>query len=105
LPRALDALGVTRADAAALSWLIGPVITGTLAFDPEAAPPLDRPLGVPGETGASGDCGTVLGLDGLSVGAVGGTGFTNCACADPNAKHTTIALTHPAATSFARATR
>jgi hypothetical protein len=78
---------------------------GTPTFDPGVPPEPDRPLGAPCETGASGDCGTVLGLDGLSVGVVGGTGFTDCACAGPNAKHAVIAITHPAVTSFAEAAR
>jgi hypothetical protein len=87
------------------SWLAGPTIAGTPALDPEVAPEPDRPLGAPGETGASGDCGTVLGLDGLSVGVVGGTGCTSCACAGPNTKHATIAVTDPAVISFAEAAR
>jgi hypothetical protein len=80
-------------------------IVGVPPFDPEVPPELDGPLAVPGETGASGDCGTVLGLDGLSVGVVGGTGFTNCACAGAKAKHAMIAVTHAAVTSFAEAAR
>jgi hypothetical protein len=61
-------------------------------------------LGVPGETGVSGDCGTVFGLDGLKTGGGdGGTGFTNCACACSIAtpKH----ASHPAKKNFASAIR
>ncbi len=43
---------------------------------------LGRALGSPGETGVSGDCGTVYGVDGLKVGGgCGGGGSGNCACA------------------------
>ena len=77
-------------------------MAGGFSFNPAGTPEEPgRPLGVPGETGVSGACGTVLGLDGLNVGGGGGgTGFTNCACACPSAKHATIAVTHPVMMSF-----
>jgi hypothetical protein len=61
-----------------------------------------KPLGGVGETGASGVCGTVLGLDGLKVGgAGGGTGLTVCARAWPIAKAAIVAATKTAAKSAA----
>jgi hypothetical protein len=81
---------------------------GAVSFKSEGAPEPDRPLGSPGETGVSGACGTVYGVDGLIIGGGGGgAGFTNCpcACACPSAKHAIIKVTHPAMTSFADAGR
>jgi hypothetical protein len=61
-------------------------------------------FGVPGETGASGACGTVLGTDGLKTGGGGGGGgFTNCAWAGSTAKPEQA--THPATKNAASATR
>jgi hypothetical protein len=68
---------------------------------------LDDPgsaLGNPGETGASGACGTVFGTDGLKVGGGGGGGgLTNWACAGPLPRPAHVA--HPATKTVASAIR
>jgi hypothetical protein len=74
-----------------------------MAGEAGAGAGLDRPpVGGVGKTGASGACGTVLGLDGLKTGGGGGgTGLTVCARAWPMAKAAIIAASETAAKSDA----
>jgi hypothetical protein len=75
---------------------------GTIAGDSVAGAAPGRLLGGVGETGASGACGTVLGVDGLKVGGGGaGTGLTVCAWAWPMAKAAIVAASETAAKSAA----
>ena len=64
---------------------------GTTLGELGAVPEPDTPPGALGETGATGGGATGLGVEGLSVGDVGGTGLTNCARAWPMAKAAVIA--------------
>jgi hypothetical protein len=60
---------------------------GATTTEPGAELEPDRPPGADGETGASGVCGTMLGVDGLKLGGGGvGTGLTGCAPACPMVK-------------------